>query len=45
MGECWLVAGRFTTELKLKAVIKAKKPNRKPDSTLVLKILSKKSAK
>jgi hypothetical protein len=43
--EGWLVVGRFTTELKFKTVIKAKKPHRKPDSTLVLKILTKKSAK
>ncbi len=41
-GNGWLVAGRFTTKLKFKTVIKAKKPYRKPDSTLVLKNLTKK---
>jgi hypothetical protein len=40
-GEGWLVAGRFTNELKFKTAIKAKKPYRKPNLTLV-KILTKK---
>jgi hypothetical protein len=38
-GEGWLTAGRFIKTNK------SKKPDRKPDSTLVFKILTKKSAK
>jgi hypothetical protein len=37
--EDWLVAGRFTTYLKFKTVIKAKKPDRKPDNDSSLRRL------